>query len=553
MFPIRVNGDHEIIMQKQLWSPEEIALAECYWFDYDANSGIIRADVRTAAPNALHSFLKISFNSFMESPAKEMERSLVMPKVSEMYNRYFDYVDNVARETLPYFDKLMAHQTDANRLSFYKKYNFYSFEQGLGKSLTSASKSRMKGFKRTFVLCPTIGKWNFNDDLIKWGYSSNIISVLDRSKRRTIKAFPFERFLITNYQQVENYYEYICERDIEHIIIDEAQFLKNHNAKRTKAIDRLINERFPNAHISFLSGTPVKNRANDLFSYFKMIRHPLGESYAEFIRNYTIASKGRAQQIKIEGAKNESSLHLRMANFMIRKLKSECLDLPPKVFTTMRFDVDEYLDEYKKMLQEIIDTAEQGKIKNVEGHINSLNRLVAMSKIPSTIEMIDDLLDKGLKVSVFSAYTRPLDMLLEHYGKTAVKVDGSVDAKDRFDKAKLFSESEDVNLFLGNYTAAGTAINLVTCHNTIINAFPYTPTEIWQAVDRHDRIGQKNSVNVYYTVAMGTIDERLLDLITDKASEVGAIIDGKPGSNFDSIPNMLLKELLSKTPIHEGA
>jgi coenzyme F420-reducing hydrogenase gamma subunit len=126
-----------------------------------------------------------------------------------------------------------------------------------------------------------------------------------------------------------------------------------------------------------------------------------------------------------------------------------------------------------------------------------------------------------------------------------VLIDGSVNASKRQDLINEFKEKEDVTVFLGNMQAAGVGINLVNSSDVIFCNFPFTPAELYQAEDRTHRIGQVNSVNIYYTVCDGSIDEHLYNIIASKSADTNALIDhGKEVVDFGNISELLFKKLI---------
>ncbi|MFN5418036.1 MAG: helicase-related protein, partial [Flavobacteriia bacterium] len=101
-------------------------------------------------------------------------------------------------------------------------------------------------------------------------------------------------------------------------------------------------------------------------------------------------------------------------------------------------------------------------------------------------------------------------------------------------------------VFLGNMKAAGIGINLVNAKHVIMMNFPFSPEQIEQAQKRLHRPGQTSTVNVYYTVAKGTIDEHILGLVAEKAEDINELIDGnnKAIIKYGNLPQMLFKKLL---------
>jgi len=250
----------------------------------------------------------------------------------------------------------------------------------------------------TVIVCPAAVKWNWFHDLIKFGFNQLYFTMLDASKRRTFRAFN-ERFIILNYDIVDKFGPELVTKDIGHFIFDEAHNLKNHLSARSKNVTKLL-EMYPNARITFLSGTPVKNRVNDIFSYLKMIKHELGSSHKKFLDQFTITSASRGGD-RVTGGKNLAELHTKLSNFMIRRTKEECLNLPDKIFLNYKFELDDYRDDYNKVIEEL---SQQKSISSLTGNIHSLNIITANAKKKGIIEIAETIISEGRKVVIFGGY-----------------------------------------------------------------------------------------------------------------------------------------------------
>jgi len=539
---IEFIGDYQVGMYKKLYAPNEIALANCMNFiiEYEGEWTVVKANLFQTSKRAMFEFIKECFRNLMHNPDVSVYKNAIFEKLSDKYNEIYAAFDHRYLSKAPYRDTMMAHQRDAVCSCVYRKHTLLAFEQGLGKTMTSATISRVMGIKRTVIICPSIVKWNWFRELTeKWGFNELYFSIFDANKSRCIQAFQ-ERFVIVNYEMVNKYMDKLCASEVGHIIIDECTGIKNANSGKFKAVHELVN-RNHDAKITLLSGTPVKNRVNDVFAYLKLTGHPLGDNYAAFLRDYTLNRNGKGGT-QVTGGRNLSELFVKMSNFMIRRTKAECLDLPDKIISKYHFKLDDYKEEYDRVVQEIINNKES---PNLNSSLHSLNIVLAKSKLKGIIEMAESILDQERKVVIFSSYKEPLKMLEHHFKESCVLIDGSVDAKNRDTLIQKFLNDDKCTVFLGNMIAAGVGINLVNSSDTIFVNFPFTPSELYQAEDRQHRLGQKNNVNIYYTICEDSIDEYLYDLIANKAADINNLIDrGKEAVDFGSIPDLLYKQLL---------
>lgn len=543
MKDIELYEDGRVVFQKKMYHDSEIVLAKCYNFSIDFETGTIIAMIGFTFKKAIYHFIKLAFKSFSEALDNEVRRNDFYSRLDAMYDLKDSSVTVIMKNTLPYYDKFYQHQKDTLMQAFYHKYFFGALDMGLGKTSISASISRMMQAECTLIVCPAAVKWNWFRDLTNelWGFNQLFFTILDRTKRRTINALN-ERFIIVNYDIIGNYEAYFSTKNIKHIIFDESHYLKNHNTARFKAVQKIV-KLFPEAKITFLSGSPVANRVNDIFAYLKLINHELGHSYKKFITEFTVTTSGRGGE-RVTGGKNLQDLNMKLANFMIRKTKEECLDLPGKIFLSYRFELDDYREEYDKIIEEM---SQRKEFKNLNSDLHSLNILTSKAKLPGIKELAETIIESGKKVVIFGSYREPINELQEYFGDRCVKIDGSVDSYTRDQHIQRFHNDPECMVFLGNMRAAGVGINLTNASDVIFLNFAFTPSEMNQAMDRCDRIGQKFAVNVHYTFCDESIDEYIYEIIVDKEKDINALIDqGKEAVLRENTTQILIKKLLNR-------
>jgi SNF2 family DNA or RNA helicase len=455
---------------------------------------------------------------------------------------------------LPHGKDLFKHQKKTLAESIHKKSNLWALSMGLGKTLTAASLSTITGAKRTVIICPTLVKWNWFEDMTRdWGYNPMYWTILDAKRSKTIKAFQ-EKFVVLNFEQVDKHLDYLLGDTVSHIICDEVHAYKNLASSRSKALIKLISKS-NNPRLTFLTGTPITNRVNDMYAYLKFAHHPLGQrSKHYFEETYTIKIGSRGG--RVVGAKNLDDLKAKIDNFMIRLRSEDCLDLPPMLITNYYFEANELTNEYQEELDNLrekkkrydeLHGAEKQKMNHeIKNNIHSLNRIVSTSKVNDIRKLIDSLIEDGEKVVVFCSYKDPINMLEKIYGNKCVKIDGSVSAHTRQELINKFKSNDNCMVFLGNMAAAGIGINLVNAQHVIMMNFPFTPDKIEQAQKRLHRPGQKGTVNVYYTIAKETIDEHIFTLMGEKAEDINKVIDGNDNNvvSYGDLPMMLFRKLI---------
>lgn len=533
------SDTYKISMHKTLFSQNELSLANCLGFAYNPLSSIIICDLEVTSKTAIIEFLKETFSRVFTSPTEESSRKDIIKKIDHAYkSMYIHFRDNVLVK-LGYEDKLYKHQKEALFLCRNKRFNFLAYDMGLGKSIIAASISKMLKFKRTLIICPASLKYNWKKEMTGKisGFNELYISLLDSNNSKSIKAFQ-ERFVICNFESLDKHMKYILSSPVDHIIIDEVVKIKNLKTFSYKSCAKIIKEN-PTAKVTLLSGFPIRNRVTDVFAYLKVSDHPIGCNYASFLREYIVMSNGRFK--KITGAKNSELLWRQMSNFMLRKKKEDCLDLPGKIYTKLNFGLDEYKDEYDKVVMETLEKSEKN---NLNSCIHSINIVTSKAKLKGIKEFADNLIYQGEKLIIFTGYTEVIKSLQDHFGNKCVMINGSVGASERNDRVERFVNDPECMVFLGNTIAAGMGLTLTVSSNTLFCDLPFSPADLIQAEDRNYRIGTKKAVNYYYAMAADSIDEYLYSLVCEKAHSASKVIDGK---GFDMhAPGSVSEVLISK-------
>jgi SWI/SNF-related matrix-associated actin-dependent regulator 1 of chromatin subfamily A len=173
-----------------------------------------------------------------------------------------------------------------------------------------------------------------------------------------------------------------------------------------------------------------------------------------------------------------------------------------------------------------------------------VRQVIAEEKIPTTIELAENILEQGKKVIIFSNFTEPLKKIHEHFGKKSVYLDGSTTKPARQDAVDRFQTDEKVQVFCGNIKAAGVGLTLTAAEACIMNDLSFVPADHSQAEDRAYRYGQKNSVSVYYPIFENTIEGVIYDILDNKKKIIGTVM-GDDGTSSD-IVEQILNEINSK-------
>lgn len=423
-----------------------------------------------------------------------------------------------------------------------------SFSMGLGKTVTSIAYSLFSNRKKVLVICPASVKYSWQSEVTHW--TSKKAFVINSSTGISDKNFNSNDFFIINYDILKKFLGEMLRYKFDYCIIDEFQYIKNGTAQRTKlakSIARNIGS------ITLLSGTPVLSRPMELYNALNLIDPMTWNNWRKFAERYCDATQ-TMYGWDVTGASNVKELQSRISKYFIRRAKEEVLkDLPPKIKIPYPINMDkEFKDKYEIALKKFVEFLLKFKGKNVAQvrkimqaeklvKIGELRKLTTWAKLENCKELIDNIIDSGEKVIVFSCYVEPLAKLMEYYKKNSVILTGSIDAKQRSEIVNKFQTDKNIKIFFGGIKSAGVGITLTAATNVIFLDYSWVPADHDQAEDRAHRIGTINSVNIYQLYCLNTIDEYMQRVLMKKRVIVDSIIGGKYEKDSDSVINGLIE------------
>lgn len=239
--------------------------------------------------------------------------------------------------------------------------------------------------------------------------------------------------------------------------------------------------------------------------------------------------KDYVYDIQVEGNHNFFANRCLVHNCMIRRVKKDVYDqLPEKNRTVVPLpmaDRQDYEDAVKE-LREFLDHKYSSGAALVE--IEKLKQMAVKAKMESAIEWIRDFLDSGEKLILFADHRFVVDELMAKFKDVAVKIDGGTPAGSRMDIVDAFQKDDKVRLFIGT-KAAKEGLTLDVASNVAFMELWWEPGSHSQAEDRcYGRLSNPHGANIWYLVAMETIEEDIAQLLDKKRVVVGSILDGKP-------------------------
>jgi SNF2 family DNA or RNA helicase len=417
-------------------------------------------------------------------------------------------------------------------------------DMGLGKTTSTIIAALETGVKKILIISPASLKINWMREI--QNYTDRSVYICEG------KNFSTEHdFVIVNYDILKNFYDIkgkseslITQGNFDLIILDEAHYVSNGQAARTKLVNSFSKSC---ERVWLLTGTPMTNRPMNYFNLLALIESPVAQNWLAYAVRYCQGYQFTAGTRKIwnvTGASNLEELRDRTSRQFLRRLKTEVLDLPEKIITPVYLRLNsklyeglmgEYYDWYNKNPDESTSlTVQFSKLMKVR-------QVIAEEKIKDTIELAENILEQDKKVIIFTNFTETLNKIVEHFGKQSVKLDGSTSKPQRQYAIDEFQNNEKIKVFVGNIRAAGTGITLTAAEAVIMNDLSFVPGDLSQAEDRAYRYGQKNSVSVYYPIFINSIESIIYDMINQKKLNINTVMGDDLEDKGDFVANIMNK------------
>ena len=422
-------------------------------------------------------------------------------------------------------------------------------DMGLGKTIQGIGVAellaREAAIAKVLIICPASLKSQWRSEIHRFS-NRDCQLVLGKAQERAGQYGNGAFFTACNYEQVLRDILAIERVHWDLIILDEGQRIKNWEAKTSRVIKGL---RSPFALV--LSGTPLENRLDDLFSVAEFVDdRRLGPAFRFFNRHRVVDEKG-----KVLGYKDLDVLRRNLKPILLRRTRDAVMrDLPPRMTEVLRITpTDEQMQlhgSHMRIVQQVVRKkyiSEMDLLRLQKALLMcrmAANSTFLVDKQPpgysSKLEQLDHLLgdlceEGGRKTVLFSEWTTMLNLiepLLDKHGTAYVRLDGSVPQGKRQQLVHTFGHDPACKLFITT-NAGATGLNLQAA-NTVVNVdLPWNPALLEQRISRAHRMGQKQPVQVFILVTEETIEESLLQTLAAKHELALAALDAD--SHVDAV------------------
>jgi SWI/SNF-related matrix-associated actin-dependent regulator 1 of chromatin subfamily A len=443
----------------------------------------------------------------------------------------------------------LSHQKEAIEKLVGSRRFILADDMGLGKTTSTIIAALETGAKKILIICPASLKINWEREIAN--YSDRSCYIAEGKKFSTESDF-----VIVNYDILKNFHDpkdkensLLIQSKFELVILDEAHMVSNAQAQRTKIINNFVKDI---KRVWLLTGTPMTSRPMNYYNLLSIIESPVAQNWMAYAIRYCQGFQFRAGNRKIwnvTGASNLEELRDRTSKQILRRLKEQVLDLPEKIITPVYLRTSS--KEYKDLMGEYYDWLENKKEESSSltiqfSKIMKVRKVIANEKVKETIEFVQNIIDQGKKVIIFTNFTDTLQLIHNHFGKESVYLDGSCNKVQRQYAVDQFQENEKVKIFVGNLKAAGVGLTLTAAEVVIMNDLSFVPAEHAQAEDRAYRYGQKNNVLVYYPIFENTIEGVIYDILNKKKKVIGTVMGDEVQDTGDVVEEIL--KLINKRP-----
>lgn len=406
---------------------------------------------------------------------------------------------------------------------------FLADEQGLGKTIQVIAACDQLGLTKVAVVCPAIAKINWKREFEKWG-----------KVKRDVVVYSYDK--LTQSKEARNE---IAKLEPDVLVLDEAHYLKNRQAKRTKYLygqycrgDGLV--RFAD-RVWLLSGTPIPNDVSDFWTHLKAIwQYPL--NFVDYTLYFCRTWNGQFG-LKVLGNKAERMEEFKsiLQSIMLRRKTEKVLtELPPLWWQDTVVEVSGWDDmahienpEERKAVELILQSALtqddlSAKLDAIAPSMASMRRLTALAKAkPVAAQLSAELKDNAYdKVVVFAYHRAALEALREELAEfNPAYVVGGMANQERQSEIDRFQGNAECRVFIGQITACSTAITLTAASQVVFVEMDWVPATNAQASKRCHRIGQSKPVIVRSFGLANSVDEIVARTLAKKAQMISEVLE----------------------------
>lgn len=479
-------------------------------------------------------------NDFANSELASISMDRKLQKLSDF--------DGIASVPMPkgFRGKLRPYQEAGYHwFNFLRQYHFggcLADDMGLGKTvqtlalLQKIKEENLDTTATSLIIMPTSLIYNWEREAAKFAPDLNILVYTGPLRNKDVTLFSQYDLVLTTYGISRVDVDVLSSMFFQYIILDESQNIKNSASKAFKAI-----RQFKSKYRLILSGTPVENSVNDLWTQMSFINPGLLGSQHYFQEEFVYPIEKKKDEEKAQ------KLQALIKPFVLRRNKMQvATELPPKTehvfYCQMSAEQAERYEQIKSEYRnELLQSLEDGsfakkqvqvlqgltKLRQVANHPAMIDEDFEgeSGKFENVIHTLDHILANGHKVLIFSQFVRQLDIYRKHFDREKIAyayLDGQT--QNRGEVVERFQQDEHIQLFLISLKAGGVGLNLTEADYVFMLDPWWNPAVEQQAIDRTHRIGQTKNVFIYKFISKDTVEEKILALQNRKKQVAASLI-----------------------------
>ena len=447
---------------------------------------------------------------------------------------------------------LYPYQREGVRFAFEKGKAVIADEMGLGKTIQAIATAEMLRKERlvesVLILCPTSLKYQWKREIER--FTNAEAHVIEGHHLLRVKQYECDKpYKIISYNSACNDIKVLGSLETDMLIMDEVQRLKNWNTQISKAARRI------KAHYSvILSGTPLENRLEELYSVMEFVDQYCLSPFYQFKADYIMTNETG----KVVGYQNLNEIGQRITGRLIRRTKKQvALQMPGRqdknllvpmtkeqmaIHEELEFKVCLIVEKWNRL--HFISEAERMRLLKLLSQM----RMVCDStyildqetrhdtKVDEVMNILADIFENSdtEKVVIFSQWERMTRLIareLEQRGVGYVNLNGSVPSKKRKEIIDDFTDDPECRVFLST-DAGSTGLNLQVASTLINIDLPWNPAVLEQRIARIYRIGQLRNIQVINLVAHHSFEEKMLDKLKFKTAMFEGVLDNGEDAIF---------------------